>query len=223
MAKKVKKAPKNAKNKKQATAKAEERIEEVVEETKKTDEIKEAKAEAKAVEEQSAETPSEEEAASEEKPEETSLKAELEAAQAEASKNLDGWQRATAELANFKKRQEERGKQRREEIIANIISQIFPALDDFDLAFQNLPDTLTEQESNWVEGFQLVQRKLLKILESNNVEIIDTQGKFDPTLHEAVTHEASDEHESDAIIAELRKGYKLNDRILRPALVRVAQ
>ena len=212
MAKKAKKAPKNAKNKKQATTKAEERIAEEVAESKKTDEIKEAKTEAQAVEEQSAE-----------KPEETSRQAELETAQAEAKKNLDGWQRATAELANFKKRQEERAKQRREEIIANIISQIFPALDDFDLAFQNLPETLTEQENNWVEGFKLVQRKLLKILENNNVEIIDAQGEFDPTLHEAVTHEASDEHESDAIIAELRKGYKLNDRVLRPALVRVAQ
>jgi len=155
--------------------------------------------------------------------EEISLQAELEAAQAEAAKNLDRWQRATAELANFKKRQEERNKQRREEITANIISQIFPALDDFDLAFQNLPDTLTEQESNWVEGFNLVQRKLLKILENNKVKSIDTQGEFDPTLHEAVTHEESEEHESNAIIAELRKGYKLNDRVLRPSLVRVAQ
>ena len=212
MAKKAKKAPKNAKNKKQATTKAEERIAEEVAESKKTDTTEALKPEAQAVEEPSAE-----------KPEETSRQAELETAQAEAKKNLDGWQRATAELANFKKRQEERAKQRREEIIANIISQIFPALDDFDLAFQNLPETLTEQENNWVEGFKLVQRKLLKILENNNVEIIDAQGEFDPTLHEAVTHEASDEHESDAIIAELRKGYKLNDRVLRPALVRVAQ
>ncbi|HEY84697.1 MAG TPA: nucleotide exchange factor GrpE [Chloroflexi bacterium] len=213
---------KKAKNKKQAAAKAEEIIEEI-EKVKETDEIEETKAEEQAVEEQSEETLPEEEATSEEKPEEISLQAELEAAQAEANKNLDGWQRATAELSNFKKRQEERGKRRREEITANIISQIFPALDDFDLAFQNLPDTLTEQESNWAEGFQLVQRKLLKILEGNKVEAIDAQGEFDPTLHEAVTHEASDEHESDAIIAELRKGYKLNERILRPALVRVAK
>ncbi len=173
------------------------------------------------VEADAKESPTEEEIS--ETTEETSLQAELEAAQAEAAKNLDRWQRATAELANFKKRQDERNKQRREEVIANIISQIFPALDDFDLAFQNLPDTLIEQESNWVEGFNLVQRKLLKILENNKVENIDAQGEFDPTLHEAVTHEKSKDHESNAIIAELRKGYKLNDRVLRPSLVRVAQ
>jgi molecular chaperone GrpE len=151
------------------------------------------------------------------------LQDQLEAAQAEASKNLDGWQRAAAELANYKKRQEEQVGRRRESITAHIISQLFPVLDDLDLAFQNLPAELTNQEKNWLEGFNLVQRKLLKILEQNNVEVINTEGEFDPSFHEAVTHEESPDHESHAIIAELRKGYKLGDRVLRPALVRVAQ
>lgn len=151
------------------------------------------------------------------------LQAELEAARAEAAKNLDGWQRATAELQNFKRRQTEQSTRRQEELTAAIIAKLFPVLDDLDLAFQNVPDTLTEQEANWVEGFKLVQRKLLKILEDYNVEAIGTEGEFDPNLHEAVTHEASDEHDSNAIIAELRKGYKRGDRVLRPSLVRVAQ
>ncbi len=151
------------------------------------------------------------------------LQAELETARAEAAKNLDGWQRATAELQNFKRRQAEQAARREEELTAKIIAQLFPVLDDLDLAFQNIPDTLTEQEANWVEGFKLVQRKLLKILDDYNVESIATDGEFDPNLHEAVTHEASDEHDSNAIIAELRKGYKRGDRVLRPSLVRVAQ
>jgi len=151
------------------------------------------------------------------------LQAELEAARAEAAKNLDGWQRATAELQNFKRRQMEQASRREDELTAKIIAQLFPVLDDLDLAFQNIPDTLTEQEANWVEGFKLVQRKLLKILEDYNVESIATDGEFDPNLHEAVTHEESAEHDSNAIIAELRKGYKRGDRVLRPSLVRVAQ
>ena len=151
------------------------------------------------------------------------LQAELEAARAEAAKNLDGWQRATAELQNFKRRQTEQAARRQEELIADIIAKLFPVLDDLDLAFQNVPDSLTEQEANWIEGFKLVQRKLHKILEEYNVEAITTEGEFNPNLHEAVTHEESAEHDSNAIIAELRKGYKRGDRVLRPSLVRVAQ
>ncbi|RME48988.1 MAG: nucleotide exchange factor GrpE [Caldilineae bacterium] len=151
------------------------------------------------------------------------LQAELEAARAEAAKNLDGWQRAAAELANYKRRQEEQAARRREDITAGILSQLFPVLDDLDLAFDNLPDSLSEQETNWVEGFRLVQRKLLKILETHNVEIIPTDGQFDPNLHEAVTHEEHPELDSNAIIAELRKGYKMGNRVLRPSLVRVAR
>jgi len=151
------------------------------------------------------------------------LQAKLDAAQAEAAKNLDGWQRATAELKNYKKRQAEQAVRRQEETTAQVVSGIFPVLDDLDLAFQNVPSTLAEQEQSWLEGFKLVQRKLLKILEDNRVEAIDATGEFDPTLHEAVTHEDSPDHESNHIIAELRKGYKMGHRVLRPSLVRVAQ
>ncbi len=170
-----------------------------------------------------AEVQEEETAAETETPSLEALQAELDAARAEAAKNLDGWQRAQAELVNFKKRQAEQSARRLDDLTGQIITQLFPVLDDLDLAFQNIPDTLTEQEANWVEGFKLVQRKLLKILENNQVETISTEGEFDPNLHEAVTHEDSPDHESNAIIAELRKGYKMKDRVLRPSLVRVAQ
>ena len=151
------------------------------------------------------------------------LQTQLEAAQAESAKNFDGWQRALAELANYKKRQIEQNSRYRIDSVSGIISQIFPVLDDLDLAMQNIPQSLTEQEQNWVQGFELVQRKLIKVLEDNKVEAIDISGEFDPNLHEAVTHEDSPDHESNAIIAELRKGYKLENRVLRPSLVRVAK
>jgi molecular chaperone GrpE len=152
-----------------------------------------------------------------------SLQVELEAAQAEAIKNLEGWQRAVADLANYKRRQEEQASRQRQDITANIIKDILPALDDLDLAFRNLPDSLAEQEAGWVEGFRLVQRKLLQTLEKNNIKAIDADGEFDPNLHEAVTYEDNPDHDSNTIIAELRRGYMIGERVLRPALVRVAQ
>ena len=152
-----------------------------------------------------------------------SLQAELEVTQAEAAKNLEGWQRAAADLANYKRRQEEQAGRKRQDITANIFRDILPALDDLDLAFQNLPDSLTDQEAGWVEGFRLVQRKLAQLLEKNNIRVIEADGEFDPNLHEAVTYEENPDYETNAIIADLRKGYTIGERVLRPALVRVAQ
>jgi molecular chaperone GrpE len=149
--------------------------------------------------------------------------AALKDAQAEAARNLDGWQRAAAELANYKRRQEEQAARLRSDIKVRILREALPVLDDFDLAFQNLPEELNEQEQKWIDGFQLILRKLTKLLDDQGVEEIDGSGQFDPALHEAVTHEESDDHDEGQIIAELRKGYRLGDRILRPALVRVAR
>ncbi len=148
---------------------------------------------------------------------------ELELARQEAAKNLDGWQRAAAELANYKRRQEEQLKRQRDRIKSEVLEGVISALDDMELAFQNLPEELDGQLVGWVEGFRLVQRKLNKILDDQNVMPIDTEGEFDPTIHEAVTHEESDEHEEGQIIAEIRKGYQIGNRVLRPALVRVAK
>ncbi len=151
------------------------------------------------------------------------LHTELESVKAESAKNLNGWQRAAADLANFKRRQLEQTSRQREDTIGYIMAQIFPVLDDFDLAFKNVPEGIDEQQTNWVEGFRLVQRKLLKVLEDNQVNSINTEGEFDPNLHEAITFEVSPDHVTNAIIAELRKGYIFGKRVLRPSLVRVAQ
>ncbi len=153
---------------------------------------------------------------------EPGLEEQLELARQEAAQNLDKWQRAVAELANFRRRQEEQRKLQRDRIKSEVLAGVISALDDMDLAFQNLPEELDGQLVGWVEGFRLVQRKLDRILDEQNVMSIDTNGDFDPNFHEAVSYEASDAHETDQIIAELRKGYQIGSRIIRPALVRVA-
>ena len=153
----------------------------------------------------------------------TELEAELEEVRQEAAKNLENWQRAAAELANYKRRQEEQRKFQRDRIKSEVLQGVVSALDDMDLAFQNLPEELDGQLVGWVEGFRLVQRKLDKILDEQNVMIITTNGKFDPNFHEAVSYEDSEAHEEGDIIGELRKGYQIGNRVIRPALVRVAK
>ncbi|MBI1878104.1 MAG: nucleotide exchange factor GrpE [Chloroflexi bacterium] len=152
-----------------------------------------------------------------------SIEQQLELARQEAGQNLDGWQRAAAELANYKRRQEDQLKLQRDMIKADMLQGVISALDDMDLAFQNLPQQLDGQLVGWVEGFRLVQRKLDKILDDQRVSPISTTGAFDPNLHEAVSSEESPDHEEGQIIAELRKGYQIGSRVIRPALVRVAK
>jgi molecular chaperone GrpE len=155
--------------------------------------------------------------------EELTLEEQLEQARQEAAANLDRWQRAAAELANFKRRQEEQSKLHRDRIKAEVLEGVISALDDMELAFQNMPQELDGQLIGWVEGFRLVQRKLDKTMEDQNVMPISTNGKFDPNFHQAVSYEESEEHEEGQIIGELRKGYQIGNRVIRPALVRVAK
>lgn len=150
------------------------------------------------------------------------LRQELEKAKAQAAEYLDGWQRARAEFANYKKRNE----QERQELfkLANttLITKLLPIFDDFERAFQTLPSNLLSL--TWIDGVALIYRRLQAILEAEGLALVETEGQsFDPLLHEAVTYEESAEHEEGQIIGEVQKGYKLGDRVLRPALVRVAK
>jgi molecular chaperone GrpE len=152
-----------------------------------------------------------------------SLEEQLAQAKLEAAQNLDNWQRTAAELANFKRRTEERLKLQRDQLKSEVLDGVISSLDDLNLAFQNTPQDLNSQVVGWVEGFRLVQRKLNKMLDDQMVTPINTEGQFNPMLHEAVSYEESATHAEGEIIAELRKGYQTSNRVLRPALVRVAK
>lgn len=166
--------------------------------------------------------PEQDEGPTEEVDELTTLRQELEEQEAKAAEYLDGWQRARAEFANYKKRIEKE----QEDIVkfANgaFIARLLPVIDDFERAFQTLPPNLMGM--TWLEGIALIQRKLQMLLEQERVTVIETEGQmFDPALHQAVTHEESEEHEEGQIIGEVQKGYKMGDKVLRPSLVRVAK
>ncbi len=151
------------------------------------------------------------------------LQAELETTRAQMQEYLDGWQRERAAFANFRKRVEQQQEQTRRDITANIVKRYLEVLDDLELALKNKP---TEGEgAAWAEGIELIYRKMLAILEAEGVKPIPAEPgmPFDPRFHEAITHEPHDEHESEAIIEVVRRGYMIGDQVLRPALVRVAQ
>lgn len=149
------------------------------------------------------------------------LKNELEAWKVKANEYLDGWQRARADYVNYKKRMEREQAQVYQNASASVIRRFLEIMDDLDLALKNRPQE--GDEAGFAEGVELIYRKLLSILESEGVNSINTDGQyFDPNLHEAITHEQHPELDSGRIIAVVKKGYRMGDRVLRPAQVRVA-
>jgi len=152
------------------------------------------------------------------------LQKELEAAQAKAAEYLDGWQRARAELANYKRRIDREQAEIHQNAAGRIIARYLEVLDDFDRAMQERPADDGGDLAKWAEGAALIYRKFQKVLDAEGVTRIDAEGKeFDPARHEAVTHETCDGHAAGEVIAVVRQGYQLGDRVIRPALVRVAK
>ncbi len=101
----------------------------------------------------------------------------------------------------------------------DIVKKVLPVLDDLERALQNRP-----ADDAWANGIELIARKLQTMLENEGVKRIEAKGAaFDPNFHEAITHEPSDEVESGHIIEVTQNGYVLGERVIRPALVRVAQ
>jgi molecular chaperone GrpE len=150
------------------------------------------------------------------------LRQQLEAAQQEAAENKANWQRTAADYANFKRRTE----QEREQLIglANdvLLSKLLVVVDDFDRAIANMPDEL--RNLSWVEGIAAIDRKLDSLLESEGLSPIEAVGKpFDPHEHEAVVQEDRSDVADGTVVAELQRGYRLRDRVLRPAMVAVAR
>ena len=146
---------------------------------------------------------------------------ELEVLRVEATKNLEGWQRTLAEFQNYKRRVEREQKDIRQKVALDILADLLPILDDFERAMNNLPDEL--HGNPWINGVRLMPAKFNKLLDNYEVTAIDPKGEeFDPTLHQAIGMDDSDEYESGHVIDTLQKGYICGDIVLRPALVRVA-
>lgn len=141
------------------------------------------------------------------------------AAQKEAQANKEGWQRSLADFANYKKRIA----QKHSELFQRgSLKSLLPVIDDFDRAFENLPEDISEDHP-WIQGMTMIRSKFETLLEEFEIEAIDPTGEpFDPHFHEAIGADDSDEVESGHVTATLQKGYRVGKTILRLALVRVA-
>ncbi len=131
-------------------------------------------------------------------------------------------QRVTADFANYQKRMARNAEEARQWAKAEMIKSILPAIDDFEQALE--AGKTAQDVQSLLEGFKLVHEHLLGMLGKEQVEAIATEGeKFDPAVHEAVLQKESAGHEPGTVIAELRKGYTMNGRTLRPARVIVSK
>lgn len=150
------------------------------------------------------------------------LRSELQATTAKADEYLAGLQRERAEFSNYRRRTSEE----REAMLGlageDLIRKVLAIADDFDLAIDNRPLELAG--SSWVEGVTAIDRKLRALLDSEGVRPVEAEpGKpFDPREHEAIVNVPGTGRAEGEIVDVIRRGYKLRDRVLRPALVAVA-
>ena len=154
------------------------------------------------------------------------LKSDLETAQQEAANNLDASLRAQAEMANFRRRTDEDRINNAKYSNSRLISNILPVLEELDLAISHTESSAennVNSNGQLLEGIKLIQRKLTGVLESEGVVAIEAVGlMFNPLEHEAVGTEETTEIDAGYVTEILRPGFRLHDRIIRPAQVMVA-
>ena len=186
-----------------ATEEKNENIEEVVEETVENQETTET-----------------EEEVVEEKTAEELLQEKVEKLEEELKQSEDKYLRLYAEFENFKRRKNKEIETNNVYKSQKVITEILPSLDNLERALQVESDN--EEIKSLLKGVEMVYEGLLNVLKAEGVELIETENaQFDPNYHHAVMQEEDSEKESGAILDTFQKGYKLKDRVIRPAMVKV--
>jgi len=146
---------------------------------------------------------------------------DLAALRRERAEFYDRLLRKTAEFDNYRKRIERERREQADQAVIDLLQELLLVVDDFDRA---LTVEAGESAANYRKGIELIHAKLNDLLTKNGVRPMDVLGgDFDPNLHQAVIHEVSPEHREGEVIGELRRGYLRGDRLLRPAMVKVAK
>lgn len=150
------------------------------------------------------------------------LEQELEKAQAQGREYFEGWQRERADFSNYKRRVERDQQMLGQSLKIDVIKKYLSVVDDLERALKARP---TEgPAAAWSNGIELIYRKLTSMLEAEGVLRIPAETEeFNPSRHEAISYEDSPDHASNEIIEVVQQGYTLGDRVIRPALVRVAR
>ena len=144
-------------------------------------------------------------------------------AQAVSEQFLEDLQRERASFANYKRRVDQDNQMVSELAMAKSVNLFLPVIDDLERALKNRPEN-TACDS-WADGIELILQKLRGTMAKQNVEVLDIQpgDDFDPNYQEAVSHEDNEEYSDGQVIEVVQTGYKLKERIIRPACVRVAK
>ncbi|WP_191565231.1 nucleotide exchange factor GrpE [Metabacillus idriensis] len=149
-------------------------------------------------------------------------KAKIEELEAKLNESENRMYRVQADLDNFRRRARLDLEAAQKYRSQNLITEILPALDNFERALKI--DTDDEKTQSLLQGMDMVYRQLVQALQNEGIEAIQAEGQpFDPHLHQAVMQVEDDNFESNIVIEEFQKGYKLKDRIIRPAMVKVNQ
>jgi molecular chaperone GrpE len=150
-----------------------------------------------------------------------SVSSELADLQRERDDYKDRLLRKSAEFDNYRKRIERERREQADQAVVDLLQELLLIVDDFDRA---LTVDAGEEGNAYRKGVELIHGKLHDLLRKKGITAIDALGAdFDPNLHHAVVHEESPEHREGEVIGELSKGYMMNDRLLRPAMVKVAK
>jgi molecular chaperone GrpE len=153
---------------------------------------------------------------------EAAMQARVDAEKAKTEDAVQRLARTQADFTNYKRRNEQEREQQARFATLLLVSEMLPVLDNLDRALTTVPESVTGLP--WTDGLLLVDRQLRATLEKQGLQPIVAVGqRFDPMHHEAIIHEESTEHADDEVIAELRRGYMLHDRVVRPTLVKVAK
>lgn len=150
------------------------------------------------------------------------LEKELASEREKATDYMNRAMRAQAEISNVRKRLQQDLSLALKDTLKAVVYEQLAVLDSFDRAFTALPKEF--QHFSWVEGISMIQTQLYGILHRTGIIPIETQGKiFNPIEHEAVAYEDTSAYPEETVTAELQRGYKLHDQVLRPALVKLAR
>lgn len=151
------------------------------------------------------------------------LEKEIESLQAELEETKDSWLRTRADFDNYKKRVQRDVQRSYQDAMASILKIFLNASDDLERALKHKPEG--EKVDSWVIGIDLILQKLNSQMKNQGVERMDVQpgDEFDPNIHEAITQEEDPDFEEGQIIEVVQPGYRISDRVIRPAIVRVAR
>lgn len=150
------------------------------------------------------------------------LKKKIEELEKAKEEYLKEWQRARADLINYKKEEKERIEDLLKKANENLIFEFLWILDNFEVAEKNIPPE--KREDPHIKGLLQIKNQVVEFFKKYGLEEIKTVGeKFDPFFHEAIEEVTGSQFESGVVVEEIQKGYKINNKVLRPAKVKVAK